>query len=301
MNLIKYMIYKRNNIDIFRAFNLVCQNCSLSETAKIMHISPSSISLYIKQIENSCGRKLFVRNGNKFIMNNLGVKINTMIIDYLNCLNKINNIIDEIKKDTTISIATHYLPMLLIILPIIKLNKTPFIINEYNRDIAIVKLLNHEINFAIYPLNDKYIEEISENLVIKKLWRYEAMIVCHEENNILNKNSESITINDLTKDMIGSTSGSASQYIEENAQYRVNVHYSSLILMIKALKGLTCIDKKSKLVLNCKDKEIRYINIDHLFQDIHYCLIYNKHRISDNDKFINQVLHQTELINSQIH
>lgn len=141
------------NLDYLKVFYVVANNKSFSQTAKDLHISQSSVSLQIKQLENQWGCKLFERTTKRISLTPAGEILYKKVGQFISLMNETQNELDalkgvvhgDLKVGASLTIGEHILPFLLADFskkyPKVNLN-----LKVYNSEQIVEKLSNHEIN-----------------------------------------------------------------------------------------------------------------------------------------------------------
>jgi len=143
------------NLDYLKAF-YVAANCkSFSQTAKILHLSQSSVSLQIKQLEEYWDFQLFERTTKKISLTPAGAILYTKVEKLLSLLNETENELKELKSivhgdlkvGASLTIGEHILPFILAdfkkMYPQVDMS-----LKVYNSEQIVEKLLHHEINLG---------------------------------------------------------------------------------------------------------------------------------------------------------
>ncbi|MCA0993476.1 selenium metabolism-associated LysR family transcriptional regulator [Pseudalkalibacillus hwajinpoensis] len=141
------------NLDYLKVFYVAANNKNFSQTAKDLHISQSSVSLQIKQLENKWGSKLFERTTKKISLTPAGEILYDKVGKFISLMNETQNELDalkgivhgDLKVGASLTIGEHILPFLLAGFskryPNVSMNLT-----VYNSEQIVEKLFNHEIN-----------------------------------------------------------------------------------------------------------------------------------------------------------
>lgn len=91
-----------------RYFKAVAESGNLTQTAKQLFISPSSLSATIARLEKELGVLLFDRQGNRLHLNSRGIlfleSVNQTLSSLDNAVSEIQNM--ETERDTLLSVAT---------------------------------------------------------------------------------------------------------------------------------------------------------------------------------------------------
>lgn len=189
--------YKRDRLNPIRGFCATVQNDSNTiKAAKNTGVEAPTIRNQIRTLEGQLGVKLFERTrNNRMILTDAGKTFYNKAITILQDFDGlIKNFLDEYKdeKDKEIKIAAHYIVLAEILPKYLKILKDNEEFKELkikliniNRQEAIERLRNGKIDFAIYPV--VYGEEFHRELKIKKLFKYNHVMVLQKDHPLVNR------------------------------------------------------------------------------------------------------------------
>jgi len=143
------------NLDYLKVFHVAANSKSFSQAAKVLHLSQSSVSLQIKQLEEYWDCQLFERTTKKISLTSAGELLYRKVEKLLSLLNETENELKELKGivygdlkvGASLTIGEHILPFILAdyknLYP-----KVNIFLKVYNSEHIVEKLLHHEINLG---------------------------------------------------------------------------------------------------------------------------------------------------------
>lgn len=142
-------------LDYLKVFYVVANNKSFSETARELHLSQSTVSSQIKQLEEQWDCQLFERTTKKVTLTDAGEVLYQQVDKFVSLMNETGNALQQLKEcvhgeltiGASLTIGGYVLPYVLAefhqLYPKVKLSMKLDNSNE-----IIKKLINHEINLG---------------------------------------------------------------------------------------------------------------------------------------------------------
>jgi DNA-binding transcriptional LysR family regulator len=153
-----------------RAFSLVARHQSFGRAAAELHLTPSAVSLQIKELEQSVGLALFGRNGRASILTPAGEILLTDVNRALRALKDADDAVNRLRGQETgvvsigmVSNAKYFIPRLLgrfhLVHPGVEIR-----VVVGNRERLLRHLANGEVDFAVMGQPPRELETRSEPL-----------------------------------------------------------------------------------------------------------------------------------------
>lgn len=284
------------NIDYLKVFYVAANNKSFSQTAKELHLSQSSVSLQIKQLEEKWDCRLFERTTKKMSLTPSGKILYSKVTKLLSLINETSNELQELKGivhgdlkvGASLTIGEHILPFILAgfnsLYP-----KVNMFLKVYNSEQIVEKLYNHEINLG-------FIESMLSYPALKQIpfAKDELIIVAPP----LQKYTQSlkITIDELLlMPFINRESGSGTRQVMEDTLRKNHVDPAKLKIIIElehteAIKsaveagiGISIISK-SAVIKELELQTLQQIKIDGLHLYRNFYMIYHEEALQQTSK-----------------
>jgi DNA-binding transcriptional LysR family regulator len=222
------------NLDYLKVFYVTANNKSFSQTAKDLHLSQSSVSLQIKQLEEKWDCQLFERTTKKISLTPAGEILYNKVKKLLSLMNETQNEIEELKGTVhgdlkvgaSLTIGEHVLPFLLAefsnTYPKVNLH-----LKVYNSGQIVEKLLNHEINLG-------FIESMLSYPTLKQVpFAKDELIIIASPQNKFFKTTD-ITIEELLEvPFIIREKGSGTRQVMEDTLRKCHVDSSKLKVIME--------------------------------------------------------------------
>jgi hypothetical protein len=276
--------YKKSKLEQLTAFVYLIEEKSIIKVAKKMHISPASVTMYIKSFEGAMKKTLFDRTNPKVL------KPYPICDEIYQKAKQVVDLVDDVfvkiqeKGENVIRIACHPLVFDVFLEDCIKEIKTrntklDFELQDKNFLDAINDLIEDKIDIAIYPVSDEILKQYP-TLKHIDLWKYEACIFAHKEHPITSKPDKDITF----QDAFGSRSVSfRNSFVLSNIQNIIintyaDCEYINICDVLDTIKGMTPMD--AKFIESIKKQKPDLINhiaikdISHLNNNIYFRIIY---------------------------
>lgn len=197
--------YKKSRLQQLKGFYYVYQTGSISGAAEQMGLGISTITTQIKSLEKDLNIILFDRIKNRLIPTkdaDLLYKMAVPVIHSSDSLFKTFLYHSNENKNNYIHLACHSNVSYEILPKVIKEfkenhPKSIFEIENIPFDDAIKKVINEEIDFAIYPLYSN--EKIDETIESINFYSDRLVLVMHKNHWLANKKDEEITRDDVDK------------------------------------------------------------------------------------------------------
>lgn len=202
MNLPKQFYYKRNRLQQLKGFCYTIQTGSMSEAAKKLGLSQSSITLQIQSLERDLGMDLFKRKKTKITPTKEGEMLYSYCISYIHEIDGLfENFVKHVRdsKSKVIDIAGNHAVISYILPKYLKKFKdanreVKFKIRNLSKSECIGRLLNDEIDMFIYPMNAGDVPEEIEFIPVVK---YQPILLVRKDHFLAKK--KNLTLADVSK------------------------------------------------------------------------------------------------------
>ncbi|WHY60020.1 LysR family transcriptional regulator [Cytobacillus firmus] len=284
------------NLDYLKVFYVTANNKSFSQTAKDLHLSQSSVSLQIKQLEEQWDCQLFERTTKKISLTPAGEILYHKVKKLIALMNETENELEELKGSVhgdlkvgaSLTIGEHVLPFLLAdfssLYPKVSLH-----LNVYNSRHIVEKLLNHEINLG-------FIESMLSYPALKQVpfAKDELIIIASPENKFIK--TDNITIEELLSvPIIIREKGSGTRQVMEDSFRRCHVDASKLnvIMELKHTEAIkTCVEaglgisiiSKSAVKKELRLGTLKQLHIDGLTMQRDFYMIYHEEALKHTSR-----------------
>jgi len=199
---LKQFYYKKNRLQQLKGFYHTAQEGSITKAAKKMRLNQSTISLQIQTLERDLGVKLFERCKGRVNLSDEGKMFYKFATPYIQGIDGLyENFIQHIKekKSNVIDIAANHAGISYILPNYIKKFRTinpqvKFKIRNLQKDDAINRLLNNEIDLFIYPMSH---QDIPEELEFIPVVNYQPIVLTRKDHPLALK--KNITLADVKK------------------------------------------------------------------------------------------------------
>ncbi|WP_257351647.1 selenium metabolism-associated LysR family transcriptional regulator [Pseudalkalibacillus decolorationis] len=222
------------NLDYLKVFYVVANNKSFSQTAKDLHLSQSSVSLQIKQLEEQWDCQLFERTTKKISLTPAGEILYNKVSKLLSLMNETANELQELKGivhgdlkiGASLTIGEHILPFILADFNSLYPQVNMFL-KVYNSEQIVEKLLNHEINLG-------FIESMLSYPALQHVpFAKDELIIITSPQKKFTQSSD-ITIEELlTLPFIIREKGSGTRQVMEETLRKNNIDPSKLKIIIE--------------------------------------------------------------------
>jgi DNA-binding transcriptional LysR family regulator len=291
------------NLDYLIVFYVTANNKSFSQTAKDLHLSQSSVSLQIKQLEEKWDCQLFERTTKKISLTPAGEILYNKVKKLITLMNETQNEIEELKGTVhgdlkvgaSLTIGEHVLPFLLAdfshLYPKVKLH-----LKVYNSGQIVEKLLNHEINLG-------FIESMLSYPALKQVpfAKDELIIIASPQNKFIK--TADITIKELLEvPFIIREKGSGTRQVMEDTLRRCHVDASKLNVIMElehteAIKscveaglGISIISK-SAVTKELKLQTLMQLNIEGITLHRDFYMIYHEEALKHTSRKLIEFIH----------
>ncbi|MFI8577837.1 selenium metabolism-associated LysR family transcriptional regulator [Rossellomorea aquimaris] len=222
------------NLDYLKVFYVVANNKSFSKTATDLHLSQSSVSTQIKQLEEQWGCQLLERTTKKISLTPSGEILYKKVNQFFALMNETKNELEELKGTVhgdlkigaSLTIGEHILPVLLANF----LKAYPKVkpqLKVYNSEQIVEKLLKHEINLG-------FIESMLSYPTLKQVpfLRDELIIITSPQHPLTQH--QQVSIEDfLTLPFIIREKGSGTRQVMEDTLRKGGVDASKLNVIME--------------------------------------------------------------------
>lgn len=199
MEILQQFYYKNNRINQLKGFYFTVMNDgSVSDAAKAMHVSPSTITVQIQSLERDLDTKLFNRDKKRLAITSDGERFYQKIAPLLQGVDgAFEEFIREKKQvPSTLDIAAHHIAVSYLLPPFIKRfhDHYPDIhinIRNISRDDALKRLKQGEIDMMLYPTTDVPIE-----CIFKPSFSYDPILLMRNDHPLAQK--DEILLTDIT-------------------------------------------------------------------------------------------------------
>ena len=289
MSDLKQFYYKKNRFQQLKGFYYTAQLGNITEAAKKMGLTQSTVTLQIQSLERDLKTTLFKRNSNSLKLTDDGKLLYDMASYHMQAINSIyENFLKEKeeKRPLRIDLAVHHIAISYLLPPYVKkfADLYPDVtigIKNISPEIALKRLLNDEIDIMIYPnLN------VSSEFLSKTFCSFDPVIIMHK-NHPLAQVPEPIELTDINKyntvridhnlitlplfEAISKEFNFKTNIDFENANWEILKHYVKNDIGVGFVSTI-CIDEKDDLV---------YKNLNQYFPKMNYQIIVKKGKILD--------------------
>jgi LysR family transcriptional regulator, transcriptional activator of the cysJI operon len=284
------------NLDYLKVFYVTANNKSFSQTAKDLHLSQSSVSLQIKQLEEQWDCQLFERTTKKISLTPAGEILYHKVKKLIALMNETENELEELKGSihgdlkvgASLTIGEHVLPFLLAdfssLYPKVKLH-----LNVFNSRHIVDKLLNHEINIG-------FIESMLSYPALKQVpfAKDKLIIIASPENKFIK--SDQITVEELLSvPIIIRERGSGTRQVMEDCFRRSHVDASKLnvIMELKHTEAIkTCVEaglgisiiSKSAVKKELRLGTLKQIQVEGISMQRDFYMIYHEEALKQTSR-----------------
>jgi DNA-binding transcriptional LysR family regulator len=194
--------YKVNRLQQLKGFCMTVSCGSVTKAARMMSISPSSVSKQISSLENELNLTLFSLNGKKISLTFEGELFYNKIAPFIEISDGLFKNFSTFAKEAkqTIKIATHVALSSKVLPPIIDrftelYPKCRIVIRNTNKVEGLKALNSCEVDLLFFQLHERDIEENLQPLTTFTYKVYEEVIILGKDNPLALK--DNITIRDL--------------------------------------------------------------------------------------------------------
>lgn len=277
------------NIHQVHIFNITAKTLSVTKTAKKMHLSQPSVSIQIKDLEDSLNVRLFERINRKIILTDAGKVFHTYSEKLLNLIDEINAVMNEFSSGdvgklvlgTSNTIGIYVLPKYLGYFKEMY-PKAEISMTILNRQEALEQCISGELDFAFLQDPPKHTDVHSEFFM-----KDELVIVCSPKHRWADK--EHLTIKMLTcepEQIILREEGSGTRGLIEyvlkryGIERKVTMEMSSSEGIKRAVEANLGVAVLSKNVIKTevRNKSLVAINIKDMNTKRDFYLVHNKKR-----------------------
>jgi len=197
---VNQILYKRNIIQPLKGFCTTIEEGNIVKAAEKLGLTQATITRQIQSLERDLGEELFDRSGKAVVPTEKGLRfydiaikrvegMETLFADFLTG--------EKIEDDNTIRVAAHY-GIISKFLPKYfkdfkeKNKNIKYEIYNINREDALLRLQNNEIDLTIYP-EAKY----DKSLYSKNIFSSDPILVLPKGHFLEDKNEKNLTIDDI--------------------------------------------------------------------------------------------------------
>lgn len=163
MKLPHQFYYKVNRLQQIRGFYYVVKTGSMLEASRKMGITQSAITLQIQALERDLGIVLFNRKGKKIEVTDIGKELYSLSLHYVQGIDDLFKTFlfyDKKAKQKHINIGANHVSISYILPKYVKEFKNrhddvTFDIRNLNKNDGIERVINDEIDFLIYPMQNQ--------------------------------------------------------------------------------------------------------------------------------------------------
>lgn len=283
----KQFYYKKNRLQQLRGFCCVVQSGSVSNAAKIMNLSQSTITLQIQSLERDLKIKLFQRNFKGLKLTKDGKLLYEMSLGHLNAIEGIfDNFLKSKDKNekNKISIAAHHVAISFLLPEFIaKFTKKYPEVNISIKNIApneaIKRLQEDELDFIIYP--DITAHNDLENITLAS---YDPILIMWKNHPL--KKKKNITLEDISKyncvridknliTLPGFENNFKKYHFRTNIDFE-NANWDIIKHFVKSGVGVGFV---SNICIQSGDNDIAYRKLNHLFPKMEYNITSKKGKV----------------------
>ncbi|MBU8878598.1 LysR family transcriptional regulator [Bacillus sp. FJAT-29790] len=284
------------NLDYLKVFYVAANNKNFSQTAKDLHLSQSSVSLQIKQLEEQWDCQLFERTTKKISLTPAGEILYGKVKKLLSLMNETENELQELKGivhgdlkvGASLTIGEYILPFMLAefkhLYPRVNMS-----LKVDNSEQIIEKLLNHEINLG-------FIESmLSYPAFIQLPFAQDELIIISSPQKKFTQSSE-ITIDELlTLPFIIREKGSGTRQVMEDALRKNHVDPEKLKIIMEleqteAIKSIVeaglgvSIISKSAVKKELKLQTLEQLTIEGLSLYRNFYMVYHEEALKQTSR-----------------
>jgi DNA-binding transcriptional LysR family regulator len=201
-NNIQQFYYKNNRVHQLKGFYYTAQEGTITKAAKRTGLTTATISLQIKTLERDIGCQLFLRKKDKMELTEDGEALYKLASPILQQFDSVFERFIENKtkfKDKVINIAIHHIAISYLLpkyLEIYEKNHedVKIIIHNLPRKDAFERLQRDELDFLIYPINEK-----KEEFNFQTIQTYDPLLIMHKDHPLTKIPEEAITLSEIAK------------------------------------------------------------------------------------------------------
>ncbi|KXH84062.1 selenium metabolism-associated LysR family transcriptional regulator [Sporosarcina sp. HYO08] len=290
------------NLDHLKVFYVAANNKSFSQTARDLHLSQSSVSLQIKQLEELWDCQLFERTTKKISLTLAGEILYRKVGKLIALMNETENELQQLKGTvhgdlklgSSLTIGEYILPFALAefnqLYPKVNMH-----LKLYNSEQIVEKLLNHEINLG-------FIESTLAYPSLKQVpFATDELILLSSPNQPCSK-SPTITVEDLlTIPFIIREKGSGTRQVIEDILEKNKIHTDELNVVMElehteAIKSAVeaglgiAIISKSAVKKELKLNTLKQLKIEGLSLHRNFYMVYQENSLKQTSlKFIEYI------------
>lgn len=201
MNIPSDFYYKRNRLQQLKGFYYTAQTGSVSQAAKIMGLSQSTVSLQIQSLEKDIKTELFYRDKKKIHLTRKGKDFYNQSSFFIHGIDSLfEKFVNkkEDKEDPIIDIAANHVSISYILPKYIKIFKDEnpniiFKIRNLDKNTAIKKLIDDQVDIFFYPMMNN---EIPDELEFIPVVKYQPILLTRKDHPLAQKNK--VTLKDIS-------------------------------------------------------------------------------------------------------
>lgn len=284
------------NLEYLKVFYVAANNKNFSQTAKDLHLSQSSVSLQIKQLEEQWGCQLFERTTKKITLTPAGEILYGKVIKLLSLINETENELQELKGivhgdlkvGASLTIGEYILPFILADFshhyPRVNVS-----LKVYNSEQIVEKLLKHEINLG-------FIESMLSYPAFKQLtFAEDELIIISSPHKKFTQSSEITREELLTIPFINRERGSGTRQVMEDALRKNHVDPEKLNIIMElqqteAIKSFVeaglgvSIISKSAVKKELKLQTLEQLTLEGLSLSRNFYIVYHEEALSQTSR-----------------
>ncbi|MFK9094619.1 selenium metabolism-associated LysR family transcriptional regulator [Bacillus salipaludis] len=284
------------NLEYLKVFYVAANNKNFSQTAKDLHLSQSSVSLQIKQLEEQWCCQLFERTTKKITLTPAGEILYEKVIKLLSLINETENELQELKGmvhgdlkvGASLTIGEYILPFILADF-IHHYPRVNVSLKVYNSEQIVEKLLKHEINLG-------FIESMLSYPAFKQLsFAEDELIIISSPHKKLTQSSEITREELLTLPFINREKGSGTRQVMEDALRKNHVDPEKLNIIMElqqteAIKSFVeaglgvSIISKSAVKKELKLQTLEQLTLEGLSLPRNFYMVYHEEALSQTSR-----------------
>lgn len=258
-------------------------NNNMTEAADNMYSTEATISRQVKALEDQLGIKLFKKTGKKLQLTPDGERLYRLGLPKLKSMQALFMEFQNEKKndeEKVINIAAHHVLLSHVLPKYIKefRDRCPEVriwLHNINRDEALEKMRNYEVDFAIYPYDEVPVEFES-----KILFSFKPYLMMNKNNPLAKKKEEDITLEDLlARNNLNLGKNMTMPLMKDIIKLRnlktdinlINGSWEILKGLIKEDLGTTGV---TSLYVDKNDKDLLFKDASHIFPNTEYKLVF---------------------------
>lgn len=295
INDLQQFYYKKSRIQQLKGFCYTYQEGTSLKASERMGLSPATICVQIKSLEDDLGVKLFKRKGNRLIPNK---DADIFYRKAVHLIQEADGIFEKFLKKRknhipNINIGVHYTAISNILPKLLKkhnnkYNKAKTSIFNLPKNEVIKKLLNDELDIVLYPFGKN--EEISTEFDFIPIFNFQLVIIASKSHPINKINKDIVKIEEIKNfkffhiDNYMVSNMYKSFINKHNNKININLDHGNWDIAKNIVKNNICISSVGDFVINENDKkDLVYKYCSELFSDFEYGILIKKGKyISEN-------------------